>query len=212
MPLYSLSASAVMSTPPKFRDHLKCSRFFDGKISMCKSLTSISAVATVLITITSQSARADFSCRDEKSLPVCQPKDLIANGPMDRIKQSRLLFETNNCLVGQISASGQYDWTGAPYAGEIHVVIRYECQIPQTTAPQSDTSRKQRSKENVSAQYDFACTLGEFKYFASGFDHFNDGSRSHWDSQGSSRPIPWQKITAGGNRAHLGSLFKVWCE
>src|SRR3981081_1041686 len=179
---------------------------------MCQSLASISAIAKILLTITSQSTRADFSCRDEKSLPVCQPEDLTTNGPMNRIKQSRLLFETNNCLVGQISASGQLDWTGAPYVGEIQVVIRYECQIPQTTAPQSEASKKQTTKENVSARYDFACAHRIFKYFASGFDHFDDGSRSHWDSQGSSRPIPWQKITAVGDHVHLGSLFNVWCE
>lgn len=53
---------------------------------------------------------------------------MTTNGLLDRIKRSRSLFETNNCLVGQISASGQSDWTGAPYAGEIQVVIKYECQ------------------------------------------------------------------------------------
>ncbi|SIO44711.1 hypothetical protein SAMN05443247_05493 [Bradyrhizobium erythrophlei] len=185
---------------------------YDGKISMRQSVKGISAAAIIFFTVTVQSARADFSCRDEKSLTVCQPEDLVQNGPKDRIKQSRILFETNNCLVGEISASGQSDWTAATYADEIHVVVRYECQIPQTTVPQSDLGKKQRTTENVNAKYDFACALREFKYFASGFDHFNDGSRSHWDSQGSSRPIPWQKIYSGGVGAHLGSLFKVWCE
>jgi hypothetical protein len=127
---------------------------------MRQSVTAISVAAVILFTVTSQSARADFSCRDEKSLTVCQPEDdLVTNGPKDRIKKSRILFETNNCLAGEISASGSSDWTSAPYAGEIHVVVRYECQIPQTTVPQSDTGKKQRTKENVSAKYDFACAL-----------------------------------------------------
>jgi hypothetical protein len=165
---------------------------------MRQSVTGISAAAIILFNVTSQSSRADFSCSDEKSLTVCQPEDLITNGAKDRIRQSRILFDTNNCLAGEISASGQSGWTAAPYAGEIQVVVRYECQIPQTAVPQSDTAKKQRTRENVSAKYDFACALREFKYFASGFDHFTDGSRSHWDSQGSSRPIPWQKITSGG--------------
>lgn len=177
---------------------------------MCQSLAKISAVAAILLTITSQSTRAEFSCRDEKSLPVCQPEDLSTNGAMDRIKQSRLLFESNNCLVGQISVSGQSDWTGVPYAGELQVIIRYECQISQATQP--ETRKKLTTKQNASARYDFACASRSFKYFASGFDHFDDGSHSHWDSQGSSRPIPWQKITAKGNHVHLGPLFKIWCE
>jgi hypothetical protein len=175
-----------------------------------ESLTSISSAATIFFIATSQPARADFTCRAEKGLTVCQPEGLV--GPMDRIKQSHLLFETNNCSVGQMSASGETDWTEQRYTGEIHVVVRYECQIPLTATPQSGTEKKQRTKESVSAKYDFACALREFKYFASGFDHFNDGSRGHWDSQGSSRPIPWQKIVSNGTGAHLGALFKVWCE
>jgi hypothetical protein len=79
-------------------------------------------------------------------------------------------------------------------------------------APQSEIGRKRTTKETFSARYDFECALRNFKYFASGFDYFDDGSRSHWDSQGSSRPIPWQKIAAGGDHVRLDSLFKVWCE
>jgi hypothetical protein len=179
---------------------------------MHQSVTAISAAIVILFTVASESARAEFSCKDEKSLTVCQPDDFLANGPKDRIRQSRLLFETNDCSVGELSASGQTGWTPAPYAGEIRVVVRYECQIPQTAVQQSDTAGRQRIKESVSAKYDFACALGEFKYFASGLDHFNDGSRGHWDSQGTSRPIPWQKIISGGAGAQLGPLFKVWCE
>jgi hypothetical protein len=179
---------------------------------MCHPVISVSVAAIILFSVTSQSARAAFSCRDEKSLTVCQPEDdLVTGGPKDRLRQSRILFEANNCLAGEILASGQSDWTAAPYAGEIHVVVRYECQIG-ATGPQSDNGKKQRTKESVSARYDFACALREFKYFASGFDYFNDGSRNHWDSQGSSRPIPWQKIYSDGGGARLGSLFKVWCE
>jgi len=83
---------------------------------MRQSVTAISAVIVILFTVTSESARAYFSCRDEKSLTVCQPEDLLTSGPKDRIKQSRILFETNNCLVGEVSASGQSNWTAAPYA------------------------------------------------------------------------------------------------
>jgi hypothetical protein len=178
---------------------------------MRQSVTGIWAATIFLLIVTSQSARADFSCRDEKSLTVCQPEDLVTKGVKDRLKQSRILFETNNCSVGEISVSGQSDWTAAPYAGEIHVVVRYECQIPQTMVPLSDIGKKQRTKESLNGQYDFACALGEFKYSSSGFDYFNDGSRMHWDSQGSSRPIPWEKIYSGGDR-HLSPLFKVWCD
>jgi hypothetical protein len=180
---------------------------------MCQSLRTICAVAVTLFVVTCQSARADFNCRSEKALPVSQPEVLVADCPTEKVRQSRLLFETNNCLVSQIYASGQSDGSGAVNAGTIHVDIKYECQIFQTRPPVSETSNKKyRTKENVSAQYDFACALRDFKYFASGFDHFIDGSRSHWDSQGVSKTIPWQKITAGGDRAHLDSLFKVWCE
>jgi hypothetical protein len=179
---------------------------------MHQSVKSYFCGTIILFTVTSESVRAEFSCRDEKNLTVCQPDDSLANGPKDRIRQSRLLFETNDCSVDELSASGQSDWTAAPYTGEIRVAVRYECRIPQTTAQQSDAAGKQRIKESVSAKYDFACALGEFKYFASGFHHFDDGSRGHWDSQGSSRPIPWQKIISDGAGASLGPLFKVWCE
>src|SRR5713101_715203 len=67
---------------------------------MRQSVTAISAVIVILFTVTSESASAYFRCRDEKSLTVCQPEDLLTSGPKDRIKQSRILFETNNCLVG----------------------------------------------------------------------------------------------------------------
>lgn len=172
----------------------------------------VSVAAAVLLAAASQSSRAAFSCTDENNLTVCQPEnDLVTSSPKDRLRQSRLLFEENNCLAGEIIASGQFDWNAPPYAGEIHLVVRYECKIGDTGL-QSDEGKKQRTRESVSARYDFACALREYKYFASGFDYFNDGSRSHWDSQGSSKPIPWQKLYSGAMGARLDSLFKIWCE
>ena len=125
---------------------------------MRQSVKGISAAAIIFFTVTVQSARADFGCRDEKSRTVCQPEDLVQNGPKGRIKQSRILFETNNCLV-------RYPRRDSPIGPQqfmrtkSHVVVRYECQIPQTTGPQSDLGKKQRTTESVNAKYDLACAL-----------------------------------------------------
>ncbi|MCA1474303.1 hypothetical protein [Bradyrhizobium sp. NBAIM08] len=179
---------------------------------MFKSAISVSLAPIVLFAVTSQPAGAAFSCKGEKSLTVCQPQDdLATDGPKDRVRQSRVLFEENSCSAGEILASGPSDWTAPPYADEIHVVVTYECQI-RSMGARSDNSTKQRTKESAIARYDFACAHKQYKYFASGFDFFSDGSRSHWDSQGSSRPIPWQKLDFGGGGARLRALFKVWCE
>jgi hypothetical protein len=76
--------------------------FCYGKISMRQSVTAISAAIIILFTVTSESARADFSCRDEKSLTICQPEDLPTNGPKDRIKQSRII-ELKNIILRRVS-------------------------------------------------------------------------------------------------------------
>jgi|ERR1700722_4528210 len=170
------------------------------------------AAMTILVIATSQSARASFSCKDANGATICQPEDIVANGPKNRMRQSQILFNVNDCLVKEISVSGQADWTPPPYASEINIVIRYECLISQTTLPPTDPQVKLRIQQDVNARYDFACALREFKYFASGFDRFNDGSNSHWDSQGSSRPIPWRNLIYAGSDRRLASLFDIWCK
>ena len=159
--------------------------------------------------VASNPAQADFGCSTESGLTVCQPEAETSPDLKDRLEQSRLLFERDDCLVIKQSISGQAEWIARGYPYEIRLSIGYECRFQPRS---SDGVGKRRIKQSSTAIYDFACSRREFKYFESGFDFFGDDTRMHWDSQGSSRPIPWQGIIIGARNPRLMPLFKVWCE
>ena len=125
----------------------------------------------------------------------------------DRMKRSRILFENKMCLVTEISLSGDTEWKPTP--DEVRIYVRYECKRPQNEPGQSTATL---ARQITTARYQFSCALRQYKYFASGFDIRDDGSRIHWDSQGTSREIPWQNLTVGNSDRRLMPLFRTWCE
>ena len=121
----------------------------------------------------------------------------------ERLVQSRKVFENDLCVVNDLNAAHSLP-------GEVAIHVKYDCKI--SPAPNSATERNQRIRETASARYDLACFRMEYKYFASGFDYYVGGSRMHWDSQGSSRPLPWRLIGNGTEKdLKILSLYKIWC-
>lgn len=159
-----------------------------------------------------QPARADLSCKYESGAPVCVSAGSVSDDLSDRMRKSRILFESKRCRVSEITLSGDAGWPPqSPF--EVRIYLRYECESSQDESAQPTAVReKQISKYTATARYEFSCALRQYKFFASGFDIHNDGTRSHWDSQGSSREIPWQDLTVGSSDPHLTPLFRTWCD
>lgn len=159
-----------------------------------------------------QPAHADLSCKYESEAPVCVPAGSVPDDLSDRMRKSRILFESKRCRVSEITLSGNAGWP-PPSPSEVHIYLRYECESSQDESARPTAVReKQISKYTATARYEFSCALRQCKFFASGFDIHNDGTRSHWDSQGSSRQIPWQDLTVGSSDPHLRPLFRTWCD
>jgi hypothetical protein len=134
-------------------------------------------------------ARADFNCKEEDGSTVCDPESQTSY-INDRMRQVRKLFESTNCAVSEMSSFGTTELIGLLPPTRVKIAIRYECQILEPSS-----SNPGRIKESGTEGYEFDCGTGLFKFYASGFDFFNDGKRMHWDSQGTSRPLPWRRIT-----------------
>jgi hypothetical protein len=152
----------------------------------------------------------DFNCKEDNGLAVCNPE--TKNSDIDsRTKRMRNLFESQNCVVFEVSSSratGATELSGslAPRDGKItEIVVRYACQLSDT--PSSAT---RKIKEEGRERYEFDCANSLFHFYASGFDVFKDGRRMHWDSQGTSRPIPWRAIPMTDN-PKLISVYEIWC-
>jgi hypothetical protein len=145
-------------------------------------------------------AKADFSCEYDNGREACQPS--IQAELEGRIGLTRALFEGNNCSVQSISVSGRSDWDTSPYLYEMGVIVKHKCEFEGQAIARTVTT----------ARYTFACSLREFKYYESGFDYDNDGKRMHWDSQGTSKPLPWRNILYAPNKVHLEELFDIWCK
>jgi hypothetical protein len=154
-----------------------------------------------------QAAYADFSCKFDSDQMTCLPSNPVSEDLSDRVKRSRILFENKLCVVNEVSLSGDTEWNPTPY--EIHIYVRYECKKSKNGSDQSTATAE---RQMTTARYQFSCALRQYKFFASGFDILENGTRSHWDSQGTSREIPWQPLVIGTNDSRLAPLFRTWCE
>jgi len=169
------------------------------------SRVSITACCIVFI-FNNAVARADPTCRYDNAVIACLPDKPVSEDLSDRMKRSRILFENELCLVNEIFLSGDADWKPTP--NEVSILVRYECKRPQGAAQSVATPARQ----TTAARYQFSCALRQYKFFASGFEIHDNGTRSHWDSQGTSREIPWQNLAIGNRDARLTPLFRTWCE
>jgi hypothetical protein len=169
------------------------------------------AVSWAALTASVEPAHADLVCKYESevpAVPACIPASALSDNLSNRMRQSRILFENKLCRVDEITLSGSAEWPPPP-PFEVSIYLRYGCSS-QNEPAQSTAARK--LKYTATARYQFSCALRQYKFFASGFDIRNDGTRSHWDSQGSSREIPWQDLAVGNSDPHLTPLFQTWCD
>jgi hypothetical protein len=164
------------------------------------------AVYCLVLILNNEAARADLSCKYDNAATACLPDNPVSEALTDRIKQTRILFEGALCQVKEITLSGEAE--AKPDSSEVRITVRYECKTPQNEPAKSGMP----VREITTARYRFLCALREYKFFATGFDIFDNGKNSHWDSQGSSAEIPWQTIPASHRDTHLTPLFRLWCE
>ena len=155
-------------------------------------------VFCLVFMLSNQTARADFSCKFDNDILACLPASPVSEDLTERMKRSRILFENKLCVVDEISVSGDADWKPTPY--EVRIYVRYECKRPQNESAQSIATP---ARQTTTARYQFSCALRQYKFFASGFDIHENGTRSHWDSQGTSREIPWQTLAIGNRDTRL---------
>lgn len=181
------------------------------RISRCLRIAWLT-LATVYFAVLGniQSANAKIVCKPGDDNVDCISTDSISDEVSRRTRLSVELFDKNLCRVNEISLSNDA-WTKAT-TDEVEIYIRYECGYPQNEASSSNTQQNTKLRYQATARYEFLCAPHQYKMFESGFDFYSNGSRMHWDSQGSSRPIPWQNLPVEGRDRRLVSLFRLWCE
>jgi len=154
-----------------------------------------------------QVARADLSCKYDNAAVACIPTAPVSEELTDRIKRSRILFESTLCQVNEITLSGDTEAKLDP--AEVRMLVRYECKKSRNEPTQPSATPV---RQITTARYQFSCALRQYKSFSSGFDIFDNGRKSHWDSQGTSREIPWRDLANGNGDTRLTPLFRTWCE
>jgi len=147
-------------------------------------------------------AEAGFSCNWRGGVTDCgaeNSQDLFA-----RIEKAKALFESSSCEVTELSASsdGQSTWAGPNYSDLLEVVVAHQCRkADDPSAPLKQSSR---------ARYGFSCPAKTYTYYESGFDYDASGKRMHWDSQGTSTPIPPRSVSETNNTL-AKALYQAWC-
>ena len=174
----------------------------EGNIS---ELFRLCFVVTCIVIVNISSSFAGLSCRYESEVTTCSPASSVSEHLAGRMQQSRSLFENERCRVSEVGLSDDADRSKLP-PYEIGIYVRYDC-----GSSEKELTQKPQNRYTATARYEFSCALKQYKFFESGFDIHSDGTRSHWDSQGTSRPIPWQYLAVGNRDARLVLLFQVWC-
>lgn len=120
------------------------------------------------------------------------------------LKSALSVRQRDACTINKFDgeATGAID---SLHITQIEMLLGYSCDIP--ADPTKSTYRVQ---ERGTERYNFNCGTKEFKFYASGFDKYNDGKWLHWDSQGTARPIPWRPILVGD--AMTKSVFDQICK
>ena len=149
----------------------------------------------------SATAEAGFSCVWQEGEPECSSPAGIEDFPI-RLRKTRALFEMDGCRVSKIMAwsEGSAPWAGAGYPDGMEVMVSYKC-----------TDAQARPKQQSNARYGFICASRMQTYYESGFDFGADGKPMHWDSQGTSTPIPPAPLAKARNKL-VEPLYKTWCE
>ena len=155
-------------------------------------------------------ANATTVCRSDEGIINCSSPTVSSAELSNRMRRSAKLFETNLCRVKELSSSN--DTWAADQTDEIAIYIRYSCDYSQSETSSSNSQQNTRLRYDATAKYEFLCAPRQYKMFESGFDLYSNGARMHWDSQGSSRPIPWHKVTSEERDRRLVPLFHIWCE
>jgi hypothetical protein len=158
-------------------------------------------IALVAVCVICDSAKASFGCKEADGLVVCDPAFVSASAG-DRVSESRKLLDGEDCKSPEISAKGWMASESIFRPSSVTVLIKSECRYTVTLPAQ-------RISEEGTTRYEFDCFRHLLKYYASGFDFFGDRKRSHWDSQGTARPLPWRpvEVASGDNQLLVGA----WC-
>jgi hypothetical protein len=99
------------------------------------------------------------------------------------------LLNGTRCTVIAFDSSGKTASDEPPTLASVEISAEYRCAIANDGA-----TEQRRVAETGHKRYSLDCVRSLFKFYASGFDIYIDGSRSHWDSQGTARPIPWRVL------------------
>jgi hypothetical protein len=110
-------------------------------------------------------------------------------------------FTAKSCDVKTISGDIEIEPSKAPVVTSVDMFVKYACKTP------ADNERAvYRTEEEGNEHYRYDCRGELFKFYANGFDRYNDGKSMHWDSQGTSRELPWAPILTNnidGSRNHF---------
>jgi hypothetical protein len=108
----------------------------------------------------------------------------------NKIKNSINMKFSGNCSVSKIIAYGVWNANNGNILGA-RVMYNYECKESKDNL---NISKKYLIKTEATRQIRFDCANTLFWSYESGFEIFNDGSRMHWDSQGTSQQRPWRIV------------------
>jgi hypothetical protein len=168
------------------------------------------ATSCFAIFVNIQSGDARIVCKSSGHRMDCNPTSLVSEELSGYMQRSLELFEKNLCRVNEASLSNEA-WTKET-ADEVEFYIRYECDYSQGETNPSTSQQKVKLGYRATARYEFLCAPQQYKMFESGFDFYSNGTQMHWDSQGSSRPIPWRQLPVEDRDRRLIPLFRIWCE
>lgn len=128
------------------------------------------------------------------------------------VKMNELLnfFGSRGCIIDDLQFGGH----GDHHDKTSRIVARTSLYVGCTynkSQPHNEGLFVKKTTEH--ARYDFDCLNKLYKYYASGFDFFNNGAQSHWDSQGTSRELPWAPVSQSryGVPDNIAQVYSLVC-